>query len=447
MSNFKDYNLKSETQSFIEKNKFVDPTPIQAKVIPLAIKGKDIVGIAKTGTGKTHAFLIPIMEKIDLKLNTLQVVITAPTRELANQIFQRAKLMKEVFPDLRIVEAVGGTNRLAAKQSPHILIGTPGRILDLVNQQQIYRVDKVKMLIIDEADMTMEYGFLKEVDLVAGQMPKKLQMMVFGATIPKNIQPFLRKYMSSPLTISCEDHEFGPKIEHVLIACKQKSYVEQLLKILPGFQPYICLIFANTRSEAIACARTLKGSGYEVLEIHGDLQARQRRQALKRLNSQQHSYVVATDLAARGMDIEGISHVVSLGFPSDIDFYLHRAGRTGRNNKQGVCFALYKESDKNAIKSVQSRGVKFTYKTFQNNQWRIIPTKKKSKPADKWEIEIAKIVNKKETIVKPGYKKKKREEVLVLKNKKRREKIQESIKQINKEKNKRIQREKGDNQL
>ncbi len=442
MIDYNSLNLNEVAKEFIRVNKFEKLTPIQGKVIPLALKRKNIIGISKTGTGKTHAFLIPILNNIDVKLNALQVVITAPTRELAIQLYNRAKLMNKVYPELRIVEAVGGTDRKKAKVDPQILIGTPGRIKDLV-EQNIYRVDKVRTFIVDEVDMTLEYGFLDEVDFVAGQMPNSLQMMVFGATVPNALKPFLKKYLTSANTINCEDSEYGPKIDHILVPCKHRTYIDQLVQIMPGFNPFVCLIFANTRKEASECSDELKNNGYSVIEIHGDLQPRQRKQALKQLNNSSHTYIVATDLAARGLDVDTVTHVVSLGFPTELDFYLHRAGRTGRAGKEGVCFALFQESDQKSINALKTRGVKFISKTYRNGVWREIKLTKREKPDDIFEKEIAKIVAKKNQKVKPGYKKKRQNEIEKIKRKKKRDMIQQSINQLKKEKNKAKQRAKN----
>ena len=451
MKGFKGYTLKDKTLEFIESNGFEEPTAIQKAVIPVSLKGKSIIGIAKTGTGKSHAFLIPAMNLIDTNNPFLQVVITAPTRELAIQLYQMARLITKVDPTIKIVEATGGSNRTRlieqVRNNCHILIGTPGRIKDLVIDQQAVRVDKVKLLVVDEADMTFEFGFLDDVDQVAGKMPKKLQIMVFGATIPEQLQPFIKKYISNALVVNLNENYEPGTIHHYLLACKHRSYSEQLLQILPGINPYVCLIFANTRKEASECANMLRNNDYEVVELRGDLQARERRQALKRLQSQKHSYIVATDLAARGIDIEAITHVISLGFPKELDFYIHRAGRTGRMGKSGSCYALFHQSDIAAINSLKKRGIKFEYVTYRNNQWRILKPRKKSGANDEFEKEIAKIVSKKNQKVKPGYKKKRNEEIQQIKRKKKRQMVRESIAQQRKEKNKQKQREKNQSEM
>lgn len=447
MKTYKDFILSEKTKQFIALNGFVEPTPIQHAVLPMALKGKDILAVSDTGTGKTHAFLIPLMEKVDSSQQIVQAVITAPTRELAMQIHRNAKLMCEVDPKLRIKLVTGGIDRMkmadSIKQQPHIVIGTPGRIKDLFLEQSVLRVDTASIYVVDEADMTLEYGFLDDVDAICGRMSSKLQMMAFSATIPEALKPFLKKYMNAPQVIQMKgEHSSNPKIEHVLIPCKHKSYGDTLLSILPGFMPYVCLIIANTREEAGEVATQLRKSGKTIVEIHGGLQARQRKQAMKQLENLEQSYVVATDIAARGLDIEGITHVVSLGFPSELDFYIHRAGRTGRAGKEGTCFALYKESDEKAIRLIKDRGIHFEHRNFKNGSWQELKPQGQKTVArnDLREKEIAKVLTRKNEKVKPGYKKKKAAMVQKIKQKERRDKIKDDIKSQRKERYKTEQR-------
>lgn len=220
MSRFSDYMLKDTTKKFIEINHFVEATPIQQQVIPHAMKGRDIVGISATGTGKTHAFLIPIMERVDTSKECVQVVITAPTRELALQLFECARVMQEADDALQVRLITGGMEKTRMNESlktqPHIVIGTPGRIRDLFLNEQTLRLDNVNMFVVDEADMTLEFGFLEDIDMVASRMRSDLQMLSFSATIPNGLKPFLKKYMNHPEMISIEDESaFHPKIEHI----------------------------------------------------------------------------------------------------------------------------------------------------------------------------------------------------------------------------------------
>ena len=437
MKKFEDFNLKDTTMAFIEKNHFTQPTPIQEQVIPSALRGKDVIGLSSTGSGKTHAYLIPIMEKVDPNSDEAQFVITAPTRELATQIFEMAKVMTEILPELRVRLYVGGRERSKdieqlEKSQPHIVIGTPGRIKDLFLNAGALRIDKASMLVVDEADMTLEYGFLDEIDAFAGRLGEYLQMLAFSATMPEQLKPFINKYMHHPITYQIgEKVRFNPDIKHVLVPCYHHSYAETILSILPGFQPYVCLIFANTRQEASEIAEELRKNKVSVSEIHGDLTSRKRKQAMKSIANAEHTYVVATDLAARGIDIGEVTHVISCGFPEDLEYYIHRAGRTGRAGSTGICYALYQESDDQAIRSLQKRGIKFDHAHHRSTGWQTLHPygQRRLKTDDELEKKIAMIMTKKNTKVKPGYKKKRAAAIDRVHRQKKREMIRSKIRE------------------
>ncbi len=450
MKTFNDYNFNKYTKDFIDLNNFKNPTPIQEAVIPYALKGRDIVAVSATGTGKTHAFLIPLMEKIKTDEAKVQAVITAPTRELAVQIFEFAKLMSKANPELSIKLITGGINKdkmiESLKVQPHIVIGTPGRIKDLFLNESVLRVDTAKYYVLDEADMTLEYGFLEDVDAICGKMSNDLQMFAFSATIPLALKQFLKKYMNNMVSIDMHSsEENNPKIEHVLIPCKHQSYSDTIISILGGFMPYVCLIIANTREEAGVIAEDLRNHHLDIVEIHGGLESRQRKQAMKQLTSLKQTFVVATDIASRGLDIEGITHVISCGFSNDIDFYIHRAGRTGRNKKEGTCFALYHEEDAKAIKTLQVKGISFKHRSYKDGVWKELKPYgfKRTPKNDVVEKEIAKRLTRKAAKVKPGYKKRRKEEIEKIKRKEKRNFIQAQIKNQQKERNKKKQIEKS----
>ena len=418
MKKFEDFALSSRTMKFIALNHFTQPTPIQEQVIPAAVSGRDVIGLSRTGTGKSHSFLIPVMERTDSSIDHVQAVITAPTRELAAQLYEKAKLMNKADPSLRIRLYVGGKDRekdlrqLKASQ-PHIAIGTPGRIRDLFLNEGALRIDQAEMLVIDEADMTLEYGFLNEIDAFAGRMGEHLQMLSFSATMPDQLKPFIRKYMHEPVTVRIgEEARLNPKIRHILVPCYHHTYLETIRSILPGIQPYVCLIFANTRDEAHEIAEGLRAQKLDVTELHGDMESRKRKQAMRSIEQSLNTFVVATDLAARGIDLDTVTHVISCGFPEDLDYYIHRAGRTGRNGSDGICYALFHEKDDAAIKSLQKRGIRFEHIRYRRGQG-----------------EIAMIMTKKNSKVKPGYKKKRAAAIDQIHRKKKREFIRAKIRE------------------
>lgn len=441
-------NLKQSTKDFITLNGFKELTSVQNEVLKYTSSHKDVIAISSTGTGKTHAYLIPVMEMINTKSDKTQVVISLPTRELAYQINQNCKLMQEIFPDLRIQLLSGGTDKKRSIEKldkvPHIVIGTPGRIKDLF-LSNVLRVDFVQMFVIDEADMTLDFGFLEDIDTVFSHMVKNPQVLCFSATFPEELNKFVKKYLNNPKMIKVKDSKHDPRINHVLINCKHKDYKETAFDILKGFKPYVCLIFANSKEYADETYEYFEEKGIKALLLHGGLDSRTRQKAIKDLKAKRYTYVIASDVASRGIDIDGISHVISMGLPKQLQFYMHRAGRTGRNSKDGTCYLLYKESDIPQVKSLNKKGINFTSLELKKGVWRNAnnPTKKKEFKVKIEDIEIAKKLHRKNEKVKPNYKKKKKQEIEKIKRQKRREYIQNKIKEERKERYKQKQREKN----
>ena len=430
--------LKPETQEFFQLLGFRELTRVQETCIKESRKGKDLIVLSKTGTGKTHAYLFPIMEMINPQSDKTQVLISLPTRELAYQVYENARRMIEVLPDLRIAFLSGGTEKKRSlsklEKAPHIIIGTPGRIKDLFADNLI-RVDFVQMYVIDEADMTLEYGFLEDIDTVFSHMVKDPQVLCYSATFPQELQVFAKKYLSDPKLVQVSDEKRDPKIEHILVPCKHRSYEETLYAILEGFQPYVCLIFANSKEEAEKTHQYLTDKGIKALLLHGGLENRERQRAVKALSRKEYTYVVASDVASRGIDIDGITHVVSMGFPKQLQFYTHRAGRTGRNTREGVCYALYKEEDIPSVKTLSDQGIRFKAMEYKNGAWKKAnnPVAEKKSRFDLTEKEIAMTLKRKNEKVKPNYKKKKNQEIEKIKRNKKREFIREKIKEEKKE--------------
>ncbi len=423
--------MKKTTEEFLKLNNFTELTNVQKKVLEFANSKKDVIAISKTGTGKTHAYLIPIIENINTQSDKTQVLISLPTRELAYQVYQNAKVMCKVLPDLRISLLAGGTDK--NKQSslmPHIIIGTPGRIKDLFVKNLI-RVDFVQMFVIDEADMTLDYGFLEDIDIVFSHMVKNPEILCFSATFPASLEQFTKRYLNNPKIIRVEDKKRDPKIAHILVPCKHKDYKEKLLDVLPLINPYVCLIFANTKEMADETYKYMLDNGYKVLLLHGGLENRDRQKAIKQLASKEYTYVVCSDVASRGIDVDAVSHVISLGFPKDLDFYIHRAGRTGRNSKDGTVYCLYKEDDVNAIRNLEKRGIIFNAKDVKNGEFKSVksPTYKRVRKNEEVEKAIAMTLTKKKEKVKPNYKKKKQRAIDEIKRKQRRDFIRGKIKE------------------
>ncbi len=447
---FKYFNLNETCNKVIEELNFKEPTKIQQKVIPLVKKGRDIIGVSQTGTGKTHAFLLPIMNSIDPTNETVQAVITTPTRELAQQIYNHARMFAKYDNNIRVSLITGGSdkqkavNKLASQ--PHVVIGTPGRIKDLSIDEQALAITTAKTLVIDEADMTLEYGYLEDIDAVAGKMRADLQMMVFSATIPQNLRPFLKKYMDSPVLVEIDENLVTTKnVKHIILNTKHKDRFSLLEDIMKVLDPYVCIIFCNRRDSVASVAKALREDGFKVGEIHGDLEPRERRQMMRRIQNMEFQYIVGTDIAARGIDIDGVSHVINLELPDDPDFYIHRSGRCGRGKYTGTCISMYDTSDEANLAILEKKGIEFQNLAFKNNQFVELGARLKRKSREKQQTELEKKVQaivRKPQKVKPGYKKKRKRAVEKLVKKEKRNIIRQDIRRQRKERYKQAQRDK-----
>lgn len=447
MSTFEKYKLQEFCYQTINELGFIKPTPIQEQVIPLGYKNNDIIGISQTGTGKTHAFLLPIMDQIDTSKDHVQAVITAPTRELATQIYNNARLFVKYNQDIRVSLIIGGSDRQKAVNKllvqPHIVIGTPGRIKDLSLDEQALKITTASILVIDEADMTLEFGYLEDIDAVAGKMKDDLKMMVFSATIPQMLRPFLKKYMKTPVTIEIDDDKVTTdNVEHILIATKHQDRYDVLKKIMKAIDPYICIIFANKRDEVAMITKKLREDGFKVGEIHGDLEPRERKQMMRRIRNNDYQYIVATDIAARGIDIDGVSHVINMELPKEADFYIHRSGRSGRGKYTGICYSMYDTSDEENLRILERKGIVFKNMTIKNGQFVDLGERLKRTKRPKQQTELEKKVQsiiRKPRKVKPGYEKKRKREIEKVVRKQKRQMIQNDIKRQKKERAKAVQ--------
>ncbi|GAE33419.1 DEAD/DEAH box helicase [Halalkalibacter akibai] len=374
--NFKRFELKPFLIEALSGQGFTLPTDIQERLIPAIRNGRDVIGQSQTGTGKTLSFLLPILDRIDYTRHEVQAVITAPTRELAGQLFDELKKILEYCPENETIQAkllVGGTDRTRAigglKNQPHIVVGTAGRIADLIDDQAL-QVYTASMLVVDEADQMLDMGFIDDVDKVASRMAEKLQMMVFSATIPEKLQPFLKKYMTDPRHVQVEPkHVTATKIEHRIIPLRHREKIKFVVDIAKSINPYLAIVFTNTKEQADEVANAMSEAGLNVERLHGGLQPRQRKQVMKLVKEVKVQYLVATDLAARGIDVKGVTHIINYGLPKDLDFYIHRVGRTARAGMDGLAFTIYEAHDQPAIEKLLKRGVKFTYYDFKQGEW------------------------------------------------------------------------------
>ncbi|MFX3623806.1 MAG: DEAD/DEAH box helicase [Ectobacillus sp.] len=410
---------------------FSEPTEIQRKIFPIAQKGFSVIGQSQTGSGKTHAYLLPILNAIDAKRGEVQAVITAPTRELAQQIYQEVLKLTRFCKDEAAITArcfIGGTDKQRTieklKKQPHIVIGTPGRIYDLVEEQALF-IHTAGMIVVDEADLMLDMGFIHDVDKIAARLPKNLQMLVFSATIPDKLKGFLNKYMENPEYVHVNPRQAAAKnIEHNIIPLRHRNKIELVKDILLQYQPYLAIVFTNTKKRAEEVATGLAERGLKVGRIHGDLTPRERKKIMKQIHDLEYQYIVATDLAARGIDIEGVSHVINYELPADLDFYIHRVGRTARAGYSGIAATIYEPSDEEALDKLEKRGIELRQIDLRNGEWTELGPRRKRQSRQKKEDDdldvMAKKVIKKPKKVKPGYKKRLAEEREKLKKQYRR---------------------------
>lgn len=412
---FTDFQLDDFLQQALKEIHFYEPTEVQAKLIPVILKGKDLVGESKTGSGKTHTFLLPIFQRLEAEEVT-QAVITAPSRELAEQIYQACKQLASHAPfPVRVANYVGGTDKARqierlSKSQPHIVIGTPGRIEDLLASGNLF-IHKAKTFVVDEADMTLDMGFLETVDRIASRLPKEVQILVFSATIPQKLQPFLKKYLQQPVMEQIATKTvIADTIANWLVSTKGRDRNALIYQMTELMQPYLAMIFVNTKTRAEELYEYLQGQGLKVARIHGDIPARERKRTMQQVKKLDYTYVVATDLAARGIDIEGVSHVINDAIPQDLSFFVHRVGRTGRNGLKGTAITLYSPQDDSAIRDLEKMGIRFEPKEIKNGEF--VETydrdrrKQREKKQEKLDTEMLGLVKKKKKKIKPGYKKK-----------------------------------------
>lgn len=369
---FTSRRLRSELQTGLKKIGFAQPTPVQEKVIPLLLDQQSVVVQAMTGSGKTHAYLVPIFDQLDAQLHHVQAVITAPSRELVEQIYQVSRQLRDASGlNLQIEKLSGGSDRSRQEQkllrtNPQLVIATPGRLEDFATKK-ILNFEHVRYFVVDEADMTMDLGFLPTIDQIKQRLPQSSVFAAFSATIPVKLRNFLRKYIRDTSFIVIDNPAvIAPTIENDLVDVGAQDRRELLYQLLTMGQPYLALIFANTKKTVDELTAYLQKRGLKVAKIHGDIHERERKRTLRQVELGQYQYVVATDLAARGIDLPGVSLVINYELPRDLEFVIHRIGRTGRNGLSGTAITLTTEEELPQIEQVHSRGVKFNFMTLKN---------------------------------------------------------------------------------
>lgn len=415
---FDGYELKEYIVKAIQDLKFEEFTQVQKEVFNLMNSSKNILAKSKTGSGKTHAFLIPIFQSLDEKKLQVQATIVAPTKELSMQIYKMAQHIASFCGEkIDIKLFSGGTDRLKEidrlkNSQPHIVIGTPGKIKDLVVDENVLKIYTSKYLIVDEMDMTLEGGYQEDLDAISSIL-KDTKMMFFSATMENKVLHFAKKYLSSPEFIDI-NNTTDTKIEHIWIPLKHRDRFTCLLELLGTMQPYLAIIFTNKKEGCIELAGKLSKEGYFVGQMHGDLTPRERKRVLNDCKDLKYQFLVATDLAARGLDIDGVTHIINYELPYDYEFYLHRSGRTGRMHKDGIVYSFYEEVDDAYLDNLAKKKIQPTYFEIKNKE--LIPYKGRAtrqariKPRTNYQLEASKFAPKSSKVT-PGYKKKRQAKI------------------------------------
>lgn len=360
MPNFQELGLNLELQKAVDALGFKDPMPIQAAVIPTLLEGPvDMVGLAQTGTGKTAAFGLPVLQYIDPTLRRIQAVILCPTRELCMQITRDLTSFATYMPKIKIVPIYGGASiEVQMKQlydQPQIVVATPGRMNDMIRRNKI-DLSSVSWAVLDEADEMLDMGFQEDVDTILSEMPKTKNTLLFSATMPDEVERILNKYMKNPVIKTVGQRNAGTaNVKHVYYMVHAKDrYLA--LKRLADFNPSIyAIVFCRTRIETQEIADSLIRDGYNADSLHGDLSQAQRDHVMNRFRHGNLNILVATDVAARGLDVSNLTHVINYNLPDEPEVYIHRSGRTGRADKSGICISIINMKERGKIKVIERK--------------------------------------------------------------------------------------------
>ena len=340
---FKTFKISEEILNSLEKLGYKNPTEVQEKVIPLVLEGRDIIVKSQTGSGKTGSFAIPICEKIDLEERKSQVLVLTPTRELAMQVKEEITNIGR-FKKIRCSAIFGkqpiNAQILELKQRVHVIVGTPGRTLDLISKGKM-DVENIKYLIIDEADEMLNMGFIEQVEAIIDKLPKNRITMLFSATMPEKIESISQSYMNNPIKVEITPKSLASeRIEQFYYEIEENEKFDLLNKIIYIERPDSCILFCRTKEDVDKLANKMKDEGYSCEGLHGGMFQNDRIKTIERFKRGEFNFLVATNLAARGIDIEDITHIINYDIPMESENYVHRIGRTGRLGNTGIAITF-----------------------------------------------------------------------------------------------------------
>jgi ATP-dependent RNA helicase DeaD len=355
---FADLNLSDEILQAVTEMGFEHPSPIQAEAIPPILEGRDVIGQAQTGTGKTAAFGIPAINLIDVTERHPQVLVLCPTRELAVQVSEEIRKLSKFKRGIRI-EAIYGGDSIdrqikSLKTGVHIVIGTPGRVMDHMERRTL-KLDNVKMMILDEADEMLDMGFREDIESILEDMPEERQTILFSATMSKPIMTITQRFQKNPVLVKVVKNELtAQNIEQVFFEVKPKAKVEVMCRLIDMHNLNLLLVFCNQKKRVDEIVEDLQIRGYQAEGLHGDLRQAQRNNVMSKFRSGVTNILVATDVAARGIDVDNVDAVINFDIPLDEEYYVHRIGRTGRAGKSGKAFSLVGKDEKYRLREIQN---------------------------------------------------------------------------------------------
>lgn len=439
---FKGLSLSETMIKALSSQGYNTPSPVQKSSIPKALRGESMMVRSETGSGKTHAFLIPIIERIDFTLPRPQALVIAPSRELARQIYEFARAFLNHFPKLRVrlfsSESDVTDNQEGQNVPPQLIIGTPGRMKDLLIDKELFTLRNVKTFVLDEADMLLEGGYFEDIEEIYAHLFSP-QVLVYSATFKNNLKDELRRFMPSDAFLS-ESQETSSGVSHHFLDIKHVGVNEALSQFLRAKKPYLAMVFASKKETVSSIYRHLKNNGVDCVMFSGDLDERERKRALRRIREGEVPVIVASDLLSRGMDIPDVTDVISVDLPNNLEFYYHRSGRTGRFGKTGDSYVFYNADTLSRAKELyEEKRVPFSFLALRGGEIKEDPIGFKEKGQNKrkkvlpeeelTEIRIAKAKSRPKH-VEPMHKKKQQFAIEKVKKKYKRKAIQKSVRKV-----------------
>ena len=359
MNDFTSLGIQPKYVNALKEQSITEPTPIQSETIPVLLNGKDVIGQAQTGTGKTMAFLLPMLAKINPERDEIQSLIVTPTRELAIQVTAELnQILSSTEDDIHVLAVYGGQDvekqiKRLKNKAIHIVIGTPGRILDHVRRKTV-DFSNVSFLVLDEADQMLHIGFFDEVESIIRETPFTRQTALFSATMSKDIRKIGKRYMNQPHNVQIREKEkIVQEIQQEIVETTDRQKLDALSQTIHDVQPFLGIIFCRTKRRVSKLLGDLKAKGFLVDELHGDLSQAKREGVMKKFRDAKLQLLIATDVAARGLDVEGVTHVFNYDIPQDVESYIHRIGRTGRAGKDGLAITFVALKDKQDLETIE----------------------------------------------------------------------------------------------